>query len=236
MNICEFGCNSEALFFFRTTKRWCCSKSVNSCRGKREKDSINKLGKPIVYKDGQAHPRLGQSPPIAGKTYDSYFGKEKSQRIKAKISTSNIECNKISSGWDKMSDESKSNIRNGARRSLLNRYREGWNPRAGRCKKIKYTSEIAGEVSLDGSWELLTARYLDLIKVQWTRNTKRFSYVNLENKISSYTPDFWVKDWNSYIEVKGYERPEDKCKWNQFPENLIIWKKDKMEEIKKMTL
>ena len=102
------------------------------------------------------------------------------------------------------------------------------------CPKcnLDYESPIAGKIKIDGNWELKVAEYLDFLKVKWKRNKKRFSYFNVfKNKESTYCPDFWVEDWNTFIEVKGYETDLDRCKWAQFSEPLLIWKKDKLKEL-----
>ena len=112
------------------------------------------------------------------------------------------------------------------RNRILQRYADGWMPKAGRCAKIKYNSLVAGTVLLDGTWELKAAEYLDSIGVMWVRNKQRFPYVNLVGKQSHYTPDFWVETWDTFIEVKGYETDLDKCKWSQFPFKLLVWKRD----------
>lgn len=110
-------------------------------------------------------------------------------------------------------------------------YATGWESIAGRCKKFEYISNIAGNIKVDGTWELLVAKYLDILNVQWNRNKNRFFYIKPDNKESHYTPDFFVKDWDTYIEVKGYETELDRCKWNQFPHKIEIWKKEKIIEI-----
>jgi hypothetical protein len=33
------------------------------------------------------------------------------------------------------------------------------------------------------------------------------------------------------FEIKGYETELDKCKWSQFPKNLIIWKKKDLQKL-----
>jgi hypothetical protein len=111
------------------------------------------------------------------------------------------------------------------RERIIARYEAGWMPKAGRCKKYKYVSPVAGEVYLDGTWELAVAKWLDKNGYNWKRNTKRFQYINLKEKISHYVPDFWVDEFNSYLEVKGYETALDRCKWSQFKDPLIVWKK-----------
>jgi hypothetical protein len=80
-------------------------------------------------------------------------------------------------------------------------------------------------VLLDGTWEVAVANWLDENLYTWKRNTNRFSYLNLKGNVSHYTPDFWVTEFNSYLEIKGYETSLDRCKWSQFSEPLIVWKK-----------
>ena len=117
-------------------------------------------------------------------------------------------------------------------REIINqRYLDGWQPVCGRCPKYDYSSSIAGDIKVDGSWELAVCVYLDSINVTWKRNVDRFSYINLENTSSTYCPDFWVDEWDSYIEVKGYKTDLDDCKWSQFTKNLLIWDKPVLESM-----
>ena len=111
-------------------------------------------------------------------------------------------------------------------------YANGWMPKAGRCKKIKYISPIAGEVLLDGTWELAMAQWMDKSKLSWARNKKRFEYVKLDGKIGHYTPDFFVKEFDGYLEVKGYETELDRCKWSQFKAKLLVFRKGEIAIIK----
>jgi len=117
------------------------------------------------------------------------------------------------------------------RENMLLRYSLGWECRCGRSKKIDYESPIAGLIKVDGSWELKYAKYLDSINVNWKRNKKRFAYINLNGKKSTYCPDFWIEDWNTYVEVKGYETDLDKCKWKQFEYPLKIVRRKEMREL-----
>lgn len=110
------------------------------------------------------------------------------------------------------------------------RYSNGWESTAGRTKKLKYISPIAGEVFLDGSWEFKVAEYLDNINVKWIRNKKRFDYIDNNNKHRTYCPDFYIFDYNTYVEVKGYKTELDSIKWSQFTEKLEIWDKIVLQE------
>jgi hypothetical protein len=118
------------------------------------------------------------------------------------------------------------------RSNIIKRYEDGWMPKAGRCKKYRYVSPIAGEVYLDGTWELAVAKWLDDQRFDWTRNKKRFQYTNLKGTISHYVPDFWVKELNGYLEVKGYETDLDRCKWSQFIDPLTVWKRKDLKDMK----
>lgn len=117
------------------------------------------------------------------------------------------------------------------REKINKRYLEGWESKPGKCKKIDYESPIAGKIKVDGTWELKVAQYLDSIGVNWSRNKKRFDYIRSNGKCSTYCPDFYIKEWESYLEVKGYETDLDRCKWSQFKEPLMIWKKRELKEL-----
>ena len=142
--------------------------------------------------------------------------------------------NKISISINKFHNENESYRHTEETKLLLSnlmkeRYSNGWESKAGRCEKYVYDSKIAGVIKVDGNWELKVANYLDMIGVKWLRNKKRFSYFNsIKNKISTYCPDFFVEDWNTYIEVKGYKTELDEIKWKQFNGNLQIWDKEKL--------
>ena len=116
------------------------------------------------------------------------------------------------------------------RDAINKRYQNGWSPKAGRCKKILYKSNIAGQVLLDGTWELKVARYLDDNKINWVRNVNRFPYIDYNNKERTYCPDFYLSDTDVYIEVKGYKTKLDECKWTQFTKKLVIWDKKVLME------
>ena len=110
-------------------------------------------------------------------------------------------------------------------------YASGWECIAGRCKKYDYESPIAGKIKVDGSWELAFCKFADEHKLSWMRNKKRFPYIKPDGKHSTYQPDFYVEDWGSYVEVKGYETDLDKAKWSQFPEPLVILRKEQIGKL-----
>jgi hypothetical protein len=111
------------------------------------------------------------------------------------------------------------------------RYASGWEPVCGRSKKYNYESPAAGKIKVDGTWELKVAKYLDSLGVDWIRNKKRFDYIKPNGSKSTYQPDFYVKDWDTFLEIKGYETELDRAKWKQFPEKLQVWYREKINKL-----
>ena len=95
----------------------------------------------------------------------------------------------------------------------------------GRTPRLEYNGVI-----LNGSWELMVAKYLDFNNIKWERPSIPFEYI-WENKIHLYYPDFYLPEYDIYLEVKGYERERDKCKW-KVVSNLVVLKKKDIEDIK----
>ena len=90
----------------------------------------------------------------------------------------------------------------------------------GRIKKIEYNGYI-----LDSSWEVEVARFLDLNGIKWERPTIGFEYV-YNDKLHIYYPDFYLPEFDKYIEVKGYKRTRDILKWQSVHNLIVITKKE----------
>ena len=222
---CEYGCGAPATVKFKSGKM-CCSASSSSCPAMRKKNSngvkshIASLTDPNKrWKNG--HPRGSKNgTSLKGKNWTEIYGN------RAEAEKKKRQHGQGKNAWIKMTAEQQQEHRENARTRIVQRYEQGWMPRAGRCKKIKYHSPVAGDITVDGTWELLVAKHLDTLNILWGRNTKRFQYIDTNGKCRHYTPDFWVDTWSTYIEVKGYETELDRCKWSQFPAKLQVWKKD----------
>jgi len=233
--ICNFGCGNSANFLFKSGN-WCCSKYTSSCPGMKKKnnnfsnldiDTIDWSLVQVEYNRGSSQKLLCQQfhlpPSIIQKAAKQGKLKTRTRSDAAHVAKK--------SGRQKLTDEGRERLRQNAKQSILKRYESGWMPKAGRCKKYKHISPVAGEVYLDGTWELAVAEWLDNNGYVWTRNTKKFQYVNLKGSMSFYVPDFWIEELQSYVEVKGYETDLDRCKWSQFTENLIVWKRKELTEM-----
>ena len=130
-----------------------------------------------------------------------------------------------------ITDEGRKALSAAVSENMKARYAAGWVQGGGRCKKIAHNSPSAGLVFLDGTWEEKVAQHLDELCVEWNRNKKRFPYARPDGKASTYCPDFYVKDWDCFIEVKGYETEIDRCKWKDFPFRLEVWKHEKIQTL-----
>lgn len=90
-----------------------------------------------------------------------------------------------------------------------------------------------GEFTVKGTWELEVANYLNANGIKWTNIIEPIPY-DWNGKVHSYFPDFYLTDFDVYIEVKGYQRDRDLAKWKSL-DNLIILKHKEIKEIKNRT-
>lgn len=215
--VCCLGCQQPAKFSNKYRTKFYCESTANKCPAKRNRASIkNKFKNPW---EKYPHPKGKLGKPAWNKGLSANTDERVAaygKKIAVSLSGVNTHQN--------VSDAQKTAKAEKCRKNIEERYNKGWQPKAGRCKKITYCSPIAGEVKIDGTYELRAVKILDLLGVAWARNTQRFDYIDQFNKSRKYTPDFFVATWNKYIEVKGYETEQDRCKWRDFPYTLDIWK------------
>lgn len=72
--------------------------------------------------------------------------------------------------------------------------------------------------------------FLNTKGINWERNHVGIQYI-FENDEKMYFPDFYLEDYNLYIEVKGYETEKDKAKFLQFPFKLLIIRKKEINNL-----
>lgn len=84
-----------------------------------------------------------------------------------------------------------------SKKSVFNNF---WEYRA--KNPIIYESKY-GIVKLDSKWELKVAQRLDELNVEWYRPKCRLPYFDDKGVEHSYIPDFYVKTFNCFIEVKS---------------------------------
>ena len=94
------------------------------------------------------------------------------------------------------------------------------------CKKKYSISKIRTynykDIKLRSSWELAFAQYLDSKGYTWKHEPETFQTLH-----GFYTPDFWVEELGSYVEVKGYFRKDAKQKFDDFSKTHPIILADK---------
>ena len=80
----------------------------------------------------------------------------------------------------------------------------------------RYSIRYKG-VTYASSWEVMVKKYLDKYHISNTNKVKcRFDYY-YNNSNRTYLPDFYLKKYKTYVEVKGMITPKDIEKWKQFP-------------------
>ena len=92
----------------------------------------------------------------------------------------------------------------------------------------KHRGEYKG-FRMDSKWEEDVARYLDEVGVSWIKSDRFFEYM-WNGSLHRYFPDFYLPEYDRYIEVKGYERERDTIKYKSVP-NLILIKQKEITEI-----
>ena len=102
----------------------------------------------------------------------------------------------------------------------------------GKCAWFPHTNKWGESCKLQGTWELKVAMFFDENNIRWNKNLIGYKYIH-QNKERLYFPDFFLKEYNLYIEVKGYETDKDISKWSQFSFKLEIIKKNEIKDLKK---
>lgn len=103
----------------------------------------------------------------------------------------------------------------------------------------KFYGQYYKNVWMDSSWEVALAIRLDELNIIWERdNTKYFLYIDLDGKERKYYPDFYLPDFNIYLECKGYwtEKIRHKIKNVQEKNNFTLIILDDINLIKSFNI
>ena len=72
-------------------------------------------------------------------------------------------------------------------------------------KKSNYTRSDGAIVEMDSTWEVECAKRLDELGIKWQRDTiTKLEYRDRSLKLRNYIPDFYLPEYDVYLEVKGY--------------------------------
>lgn len=104
-------------------------------------------------------------------------------------------------------------VKNGYLKGKSGGIREG----SGRSKSGWYKGYYC-----NNSYELAWVIYSLDNNVNFKRNTKGFEYINTNDNISNYYPDFYIENTETYIEIKRYKEKEFHNKQNRFKEKIVV--------------
>lgn len=147
------------------------------------------------------------------------------------ISDDTIKKLKKASTGKKHSEESKQKMSESIKKAILKNPESYTKSNRGRVKHIKKYN-----LTFDGNWELQFYEWCLKNNIKVEQNSKFFNYVYDKERL--YNPDFYLPEFNIYIEVKGFYDDKDLAKWNCFPknENLSIIFENEIKMIKNNTL
>ena len=107
------------------------------------------------------------------------------------------------------------------------------NPQSYSQKNIRRGKKVVvyKNIKFDNSWELDFYKWCENSNINCIRNTRGFQYKF--DKIRTYYPDFYIPQMNLYVEIKGRETEKNKAKWTNFPEKLLILKRQEIDLIRR---
>lgn len=105
------------------------------------------------------------------------------------------------------------------------------NPRFGKIANHGKGKKYKG-IYMRSSWEIAYAKYLDKQGTKWQYEPKTFDLGN-----STYTPDFYLPDSDTYVEIKGWWRDDAKKKFKMFQKkycsmNIILLMQKELKKLK----
>jgi hypothetical protein len=165
---------------------------------------------------------------LKGKTFEELYGVEKANKLKKDLSIRNSGENNPFYGMThseislkRMSITQKKIARKGKNSNF---YGKKYWPKRG--KELIYDN-----IRFRSNWELLTAKYFDTNNIKWQYEPKVF----ILNDEMTYTPDFYLRDSNKWIEVKGYWYDDAIIKYNEFISifkniEIEIWDEVKLKQ------
>ncbi len=92
---------------------------------------------------------------------------------------------------------------------------------------------------MDSTWEVACAERLDTLGIKWQRNPSiKLQYRDRKLRLRNYIPDFYLPDFDVYLEVKGYWTAAAKWKMRdimvRYPGKIRLL--ESLEEISKLSI
>ena len=87
-------------------------------------------------------------------------------------------------------------------------------------------------IRYNSSWEYEVAQYLTDANINWKRGKLAPEKYYWNESWHFYFPDFYLEDYNCYVEVKGYETERDRAKWKYSTKKIIVIKQKELDLIR----
>lgn len=103
---------------------------------------------------------------------------------------------------ERMTSEEKIKYSDGTKRAWEDGKFIGVN-NAWKCLWYDYIHSNGKLYKVQGTWELKFIKWLDENNMKFECHKGKIPYIDDENKSKNYYPDFFVYDWNEYIDIKS---------------------------------
>jgi hypothetical protein len=114
-------------------------------------------------------------------------------------------------------------------RKAVEKFPEAFNSgNRGRVKQMKVDG-----INVQGTWEFDFYCWCKEQNLLISRVVTPFAYEF--NGRKNYFPDFYLSDFDLYVEIKGYRTEKDNAKWKQFPNELAVVQLKEINSIRKRT-
>lgn len=205
-------------------KKFCSCKcaSINSNRIKKEKEL--KLGKPLYTWTDEAKKKQSDIMKLKNTNSTRIWNSETLKKMSIKVK----EFNK--NYWTKEHRIKHSELMS----KVAANNPESYNAEnvSGRTKMYDAVDSFGNIVKLKGTWEVIAADFLNSKSIKWTKKITKFFVYYWEGHQRRYYPDFYLPEFDKYLEVKGYKRDRDIEKW-KCVSDLVVFKKKEIDLIKK---
>jgi len=191
-----------------------------------------------MHGEGQNHQANGRKSSKGRKAWNKGLTKDTDERIKKygqKISQKAKNGEYSESFYDReycKTDEYRENHSN-RMKEIVKEHPESYSSSnvSGRAKIFEF--EYFGKnYKFKGSWECIIAEKLFEDNIFFENEITPFEYIWEEKKSTHlYFPDFYLPEYDLYLEVKGYERQRDRDKW-KVVDNLKIIKQKEIDMLK----
>jgi len=144
------------------------------------------------------------------KASDPEWAEKIRQSTKGKINLGDKNATKRPEVQEKMRSSRRRMLKDqSVREKIAERTRQAWRDgkfdgvRVGQCKWFEHKRQDGTTVKVQGTWELAFVEWADGQGLTYDCHRGRIKYVDEAGKERSYYPDFYVHDWEAYVDVKN---------------------------------